>query len=86
VLPLQGFVPNRPTLLDVAMAGPLWGSVASGSLMLAGLALTSAGLGDITIDSPALADSFIVGLLGQIVLGEALVNPEVGLEERIQAV
>lgn len=73
----KGFVPNRPTLLDVAMAGPLWGSVASGSLMLAGLALTSAGLGDITIDSPALADSFIVGLLGQIVLGEALVNPEI---------
>jgi hypothetical protein len=45
--------------------------------MLVGLGLTVAGLGDITIDSPAFADSFIVGLLGQFVLGDALANPEV---------
>jgi hypothetical protein len=75
---LQGFVKDRPTLLDVSMAGPLWGTAASGSLMLVGLGLSAAGLGDVTIDSPALADSFITGLLGQFVLGEALVNPEVG--------
>lgn len=75
---LQGFVKDRPTLLDVSTAGPLWGTAASGTLMLAGLGLSAAGLGDVTIDSPALADSFITGLLGQFVLGEALVNPEVG--------
>lgn len=56
----------------------MWGTAASGSLMLLGLGLSAAGLGDVTIDSPALADSFITGLLGQFVLGEALVNPEVG--------
>jgi hypothetical protein len=67
-------------LLDVAMAGPLWGCAASGALLLGGLGLSAAGLGDVTIDSPALADSFIVGLLGQAVLGEALVNPEVRIQ------
>jgi hypothetical protein len=71
-------VKDRPTLLDVSMAGPLWGTAASGALLAVGLGLTVAGLGDITIDSPAFADSFIVGLLGQFLLGEALANPEVG--------
>jgi hypothetical protein len=65
-------------LLDVAMAGPLAGVAASGALLAAGLALTAAGAGDVTVDSPALADSFVVGLLGQLVLGEALASPEVG--------
>jgi hypothetical protein len=74
---VQGFVKDRPTLLDIAVAGPLWGTAASAALMLVGLGLTVAGLGDITIDSPAFADSFIVGLLGQFVLGDALANPEV---------
>lgn len=73
----KGFVPNRETLLDVAVAGPLWGSAASGALLLLGLALSSAGLGDVSIDSPGLADSFLVALLGQAALGEALANPEV---------
>jgi hypothetical protein len=77
LLLVQGFVKDRPTLLDVSMAGPLWGVAASGVLLLSGLGLTAAGLGDSTIDSAAFADSFIVGLLGQVVLGEALVNPEV---------
>jgi hypothetical protein len=73
----KGFVPNRETLLDVAVAGPLWGSAASGVLLLLGLGLSAAGLGDVSIDSPALADSFLVALLGQFTLGEALANPEV---------
>lgn len=70
---------DRPTLLDISMAGPLWGTAASAALLAVGLGLTVAGLGDITIDSPAFADSFIVGLLGQFLLGEALANPEVGI-------
>lgn len=61
------------------MAGPLWGCAASGALMLMGLGLTAAGLGDLTVDSAGLADSFIVGLLGQVLLGETLANPEVGI-------
>eukprot|EP00879_Flechtneria_rotunda_P029446 GHRR01031853.1.p1 GENE.GHRR01031853.1~~GHRR01031853.1.p1 ORF type:complete len:370 (+),score=107.16 GHRR01031853.1:447-1556(+) len=73
----KSFVPNRSTLLDVAVAGPLWGSMASGILLVAGSGLTAAGLGDLTIDSPALADSFLIGLLGQLTLGETLTNPEV---------
>lgn len=81
----KGFTPNRETLLDVAMAGPLWGTAASTVLLLLGLGLTVAGLGDVTIDSPALADSFITGLLGQFVLGESLANPEVSRIMRIQA-
>jgi hypothetical protein len=75
--PLQGFVPDKATLLDVSMAGPLWGSVTSGVLLLTGLGLSAAGLGDVTVDSPALADSFLIGLLGQFVLGDALASPEV---------
>lgn len=77
LVPVQGFVKDRPTLLDIATAGPLWGTAASTALLVVGLGLTVAGLGDITIDSPAFADSFIVGLLGQFVLGDALANPEV---------
>lgn len=73
----KGFVPNRETLLDVALAGPLWGTAASAVLLLLGLGLSVAGLGDVTIDSPALADSFLVGLLGQLTLGERLAQPEV---------
>jgi hypothetical protein len=79
----KGFVPNRETLLDVAVAGPLWGSAASGALLLLGLGLTAVGLGDVSIDSPALADSFLVALLGQSVLGEALANPEVNHSESL---
>ncbi|WIA17696.1 hypothetical protein OEZ85_009213 [Tetradesmus obliquus] len=81
----KGFVPNRETLLDVAVAGPLWGSAASGALLLLGLALSSAGLGDVSIDSPGLADSFLVALLGQAALGEALANPEVQVSSLLVA-
>ncbi|KAF8055831.1 EGY2 [Scenedesmus sp. PABB004] len=73
----RGFVPSRAALLDVALAGPAAGAAASAALLLAGLGLTGAGLGDLTIDSPALADSLLVGALGQAVLGDALAQPEV---------
>jgi Zn-dependent protease len=79
----KGFVPNRETLLDVAVAGPLWGSAASGVLLLLGLGLSAAGLGDVSIDSPALADSFLVALLGQFALGDALANPEVSCTQGV---
>lgn len=73
----RGFVPDRAALLDVAAAGPLAGAAASGALLAAGLALSAAGLGDVTVDSVAFADSWSVALLAQAALGEALTNPEV---------
>jgi hypothetical protein len=73
----RGFVPDRSALLSVAAAGPAAGAAASGALLLAGLALSAAGLGDVTIDSASLADSWSVALLAQAALGDALTNPEV---------
>jgi membrane-associated protease RseP (regulator of RpoE activity) len=74
----RGFVPDRATLLDVAAAGPAAGTAASGALLLAGLGLSAAGLGDVTVDSASFADSWSVALLVQAALGDALANPEVG--------
>lgn len=73
----RGFVPDRSALLDVAAAGPAVGTITSGTMLLLGLGLSSAGLGDVTVDSAAFADSWSVGLLAQAALGEALTNPEV---------
>lgn len=75
-------MPNREVLLDVALAGPLWGSVASAGLLLLGAGLSAAGLGDVTIDSPALADSFLAGAVGQLTMGDALAQPEVRPQPR----
>jgi hypothetical protein len=54
------------------------GTAASLGLVLAGLGLSSAGLGDVTVDSAAFADSWSIGLMVQAALGDALANPEVG--------
>ena len=61
------------------MRGPLAGSVASAGLVLAGLLLSAAGLGDVSIDSPAFADSLLMGLLGQVFLGDALAQVRRGV-------
>jgi hypothetical protein len=73
----KGFVADRATLLTVALAGPAAGGAVSAAMLLLGAVLSASGHGDLTIDSPALADSFLVGALGQLVLGDALANPEV---------
>jgi len=81
----RGFVPDRAALLDVAEAGPAVGVVVSSALLLLGLGLSAAGLGDVTVDSAAFADSWSVGLLTQAMLGDALTNPEVRVSSLVVA-
>lgn len=73
----RGFVTDRSALLDVAASGPAAGTAASAALLAVGLLLSSAGLGDVTVDSASFADSWSVGLLAQAALGDALAQPEV---------
>ncbi|GBF98071.1 peptidase M50 [Raphidocelis subcapitata] len=81
----RGFVRDRAALLDVAAAGPAAGAAVSGGLLAAGLALSAAGLGDVTVDSAAFADSWSVALLAQAALGDALTNPEVRVSSLVVA-
>ena len=62
----------------MSAAGPAYGTAASAAAVLLGFILSGSGLGDITIDSPAFADSWIMALGGQLFLGDALAAPEVG--------
>ncbi|KAI8476224.1 MAG: hypothetical protein J3K34DRAFT_401610 [Monoraphidium minutum] len=81
----RGFCPDRTALLDIAAAGPAAGTAASFALLLAGLGLSAAGLGDVTVDSAAFADSWSVGLLTQAALGDALASPEVRVSSLVVA-
>lgn len=55
----------REALLEIAAWGPLAGTGASLAAVLAGLALSAAGLGGIDFQVAAFRDSFLVGLLGE---------------------
>lgn len=81
----KGFVPDRETLLNVSVSGPAVGTIASSVAVLAGFILTSLGLGDVSIDSPAFADSLIMALGGQLFLGDALTHPEVQVSSLLLA-
>lgn len=48
---IRSDVPDRQSLLEVAVAGPAAGAVASLALLLVGLGLTAAGLGGIELDA-----------------------------------
>ena len=47
------------------MAGPAAGAVASLGFLLAGLGLSAAGFGGITVQPSAFEDSLLIGLLGE---------------------
>ncbi len=81
----RGFCPDRAALLDVAASGPAVGAAVSGLMLAAGLGLSAAGLGDVTVDSVAFADSWSVGLLAQAALGDALASPEVRVSSLVLA-
>lgn len=55
----------RQSLLEVALAGPAAGAVASLGFLLAGLGLSAAGFGGITVQPSAFEDSLLIGLLGE---------------------
>ncbi len=57
-------VPDRATLLHVAAYGPAFGTAASLVMLLAGLALSAAGVGDGELQPAAFQDSLLVGVLG----------------------
>jgi membrane-associated protease RseP (regulator of RpoE activity) len=68
----RGFAPNRQAQLDIAAAGPAAGAAASAALVVLGFALTAAGYRDVGIESATFADSFIMAVLAQGVLGDQL--------------
>ncbi|EIE22624.1 hypothetical protein COCSUDRAFT_63768 [Coccomyxa subellipsoidea C-169] len=65
-------VPDRATLLHVAAYGPAFGAAASLAMLLAGLALSAAGVGDGELQPAAFQDSLLVGVLGQLFVGSKL--------------
>jgi hypothetical protein len=58
-------VPDRETLLHVAAYGPAFGAAASFGMLLVGLGLSAAGIGDGEMQPAAFQDSLLVGVLGQ---------------------
>lgn len=65
--------------------GPLISTAASAAFVLVGFALSSAGLGDVSIDSPAFLDSALMSLLAQLFLGDSLTQPEVAVSSLLVA-
>ena len=58
-------MPCRQSLLEVAIAGPAAGAIASLGCLLIGLALSAGGLGGVTVQPSAFEDSLLVAFLGR---------------------
>ncbi|KAK9846226.1 hypothetical protein WJX84_002265 [Apatococcus fuscideae] len=63
---------NRGALCKLAAWGPLAGAAVSMAFVLTGIALTMAGQGSTEVQTSAFKDSFLVGGLGQLLLGSEL--------------
>lgn len=72
---LKGFLPDRDALLKFGTAGPLYGSSVSLGLFFIGMVLSSLGVVDIGVDSPAFTDSLLVAVSAQAFLGDQLLEP-----------
>jgi membrane-associated protease RseP (regulator of RpoE activity) len=81
----RGFVPNRQAQLDIAAAGPAAGVAASAALVVLGFALTAGGYRDVGIESATFADSFLMAVLAQGVLGDELGQPMVQVSSLLLA-
>ena len=69
---LKGYVKNRDALLDFGTSGPLIGSLTAAGATLLGFILTASGLNDLTIDSGAFQDSFVMQVAADAFLGPAM--------------
>lgn len=65
---IKSTLKNRTQLLEIGLAGPAAGTAASLAMLLLGLGLSAAGQGDVTVESSAFDDSFLVGCLGHLFL------------------
>eukprot|EP00798_Chlamydomonas_sp_ICE-L_P006603 gene6603-3257_t len=74
---VRGFIPNREAMLDIAVHGPLIGTIVASSMTLLGFVLTSAGFTDYSIDTVSFSDSLIMGVGAQLFFQEGLNNPEI---------
>ncbi|KAF5840238.1 hypothetical protein DUNSADRAFT_17341 [Dunaliella salina] len=72
---LKGFLPDRDALLKFGTAGPFYGSSVSLGLFFIGMVLSSLGVTDIGIDTPAFTDSLLVAVSAQAFLGDQLLDP-----------
>lgn len=59
-------MPCRQTLLEVALAGPAAGALASLIFLLVGLGLSAAGSGGIEVQTSAFQDSLLIEVLGEL--------------------
>ncbi len=67
-------LPDRASLLQVAAYGPAFGAAASLAMLLVGLGLSAAGIGDGEMQPVAFQDSLFVGILGEIPCPEMVLN------------
>ncbi|BDA45797.1 probable zinc metalloprotease EGY2, chloroplastic [Coccomyxa sp. Obi] len=65
-------LPDRASLLHVAAYGPAFGAAAALAMLLVGLGLSAAGIGDGEMQPVAFQDSLFVGILGQLFVGSKL--------------
>mmetsp|Transcript_32013 Transcript_32013/g.80858 ORF Transcript_32013/g.80858 Transcript_32013/m.80858 type:complete len:477 (+) Transcript_32013:188-1618(+) len=65
---IKSTLKNRTQLLEIGLAGPAAGTAASLAMLLVGFGLSIAGKGNVTVDSTAFNDSFLVGCLGHLFL------------------
>lgn len=82
---LKGYAKNRDALLDFASSGPLIGSLTAATATIAGFILSASGLNDLTIDSSAFQDSFVMQVAADAFLGPALDTPEVPVNSLLVA-
>lgn len=69
---IRGTVPDRQTLAEISLAGPLAGSAVAAVVMVAGLVLTKLGIGGVEVETGSFRDSLLAGILAQSIFGDKL--------------
>lgn len=69
---IKSTIPDRQTLAEISLAGPLAGSAVAAVVMVAGLVLTKLGIGGMEVETGSFRDSLLAGILAQSMFGEKL--------------
>ena len=71
----ESLLPNRQTLFDIAIAGPIIGGITSLVMLISGLALSHSG-SVFQLPSEFFKGSILVGTLAKLLLGSTLESPD----------
>ena len=69
----ESLIPNRKTLFDISLAGPVLGGILSILFLISGLILSHSG-SLLQITTQSFQKSILIGILAKVILGEQLQN------------